>query len=142
MREHEYEIRDPIHGMIPFSQLEKALINSRGFQRLRRIRQLSWTDYVYPGAMHTRFQHTIGVMHTASKIFDAIVADPHSRSLLNSEFGLKDDIIERQRIIIRLAALVHDLGHSPFSHAGETLMPVKRRQIMVKISYLRMKIIP
>lgn len=126
MRQHEYEIRDPIHGMIPFSELEKSLINSRGFQRLRRIRQLSWTDYVYPGAMHTRFQHTIGVMHTASRIFDAIVSDPHSRSLLNSEFGLTDSIIERQRIIIRMAALVHDLGHSPFSHAGETLMPVKK----------------
>jgi len=77
--------------------------------------------------MHTRFQHTIGVMHTASKIFDAIVADPHSRSLLNSEFSLTEGIIERQRIIIRLAALVHDLGHSPFSHAGETLMPVKKK---------------
>lgn len=125
MREHEFEVRDPIHGMIPFSSLERAFINSNAFQRLRRIRQLSWTDYTYPGAMHTRFQHTLGVMHTASRVFDAIISDPHSRNLLESEFGLRDDIVERQRIIIRLAALVHDLGHTPFSHAGEELMPAK-----------------
>jgi hypothetical protein len=111
--------------MIPFSSLEREVINSLPFQRLRRIRQLSWTDYIYPGAMHTRFPHTIGVMHTASRAFDAIVADPKSRQILEKEYGISEDIIERQRIIIRLAALVHDLGHSPFSHAGEGLFPVR-----------------
>ncbi|TPI13566.1 HD domain-containing protein [Mesorhizobium sp. B4-1-1] len=126
METREFEIRDPIHGMIPFSSLERDLINSNEFQRLRRIRQLSWTDYVYPGAMHTRFQHTLGVMHTASRAFDALVTDKSSKDILQSAFGLTDGVAERQRIIIRLAALVHDLGHSPFSHAGEGLFPVKR----------------
>ena len=125
METHEYEVRDPIHGMIPFSDLEREIINTPAFQRLRRIRQLSWTDYIYPGAMHTRFQHTLGVMHTASRAFNAIVRDERSQDLLKSAVGLSDGILERQRIIIRLAALVHDLGHSPFSHAGEDLFPVK-----------------
>ena len=126
MQTHEYEVRDPIHGMIPFSSLEREVINSPPFQRLRRIRQLSWTDYVYPGAMHTRFQHTLGVMHTASRAYDAIFSDQRSREILSSAFGISEDIVGRQRIIIRLAALVHDLGHSPFSHAGEELFPTKK----------------
>lgn len=125
MQPREYEVRDPIHGMIPFSSLEREVINSPAFQRLRRIRQLSWTDYVYPGAMHTRFQHTLGVMHTASRAYDAIFSDSRSRDILKSAFGIEEDIVGRQRIIIRLAALVHDLGHSPFSHAGEDLFPAK-----------------
>lgn len=55
-----YEIRCPVHGFIPFSDWEREVINHRAFQRLRRIRQLAWTDYVYPGAMHTRFEHSLG----------------------------------------------------------------------------------
>ncbi len=125
METRQFELRDPIHGMIPFSSLERDVINSPEFQRLRRIRQLSWTDYVYPGAMHTRFQHTIGVMHAASRAFDALVTDRKSRDILEKTIGLSDGVIERQRIIIRLAALVHDLGHSPFSHAGENLFPIR-----------------
>nr|WP_280177627.1 HD domain-containing protein [Arsenicitalea aurantiaca] len=75
--------------------------------------------------MHTRFQHTLGVMHTASRMFDALVSDKRSRELLKTQLHVTESVIERQRIIIRLAALVHDLGHAPFSHAAETLMPEK-----------------
>lgn len=125
MMQKQFEVRDPIHGMIPFSPLERDVINSAPFQRLRRIRQLAWTDYVYPGAMHTRFQHTIGVMHTASRAFDTIVNNKYNREILDTELNLNDHTVERQRIIIRLAALAHDLGHSPFSHAGEGVFPYK-----------------
>ena len=68
-----YEIRCPVHGFIPIDDWEKEIINHRVFQRLRRIRQLAWTDQVYPGAMHTRFEHSLGVMHVATRLFDAIV---------------------------------------------------------------------
>lgn len=67
-----YEIRDPVHGFIRLNQLEWDVINQPVFQRLRRIRQLAWTDMVYPGAMHTRFEHSLGVMHVASRMFDAL----------------------------------------------------------------------
>ena len=124
MSEKLHEIRDPIHGLIPFNDLEREIINSPEFQRLRRIRQLAWTDYVYPGAMHTRFEHSIGVMHIAGRVFDALRRDFRSKNIAESEYGLKGDEWERQRQLVRLAALGHDLGHGPFSHAAEELFPV------------------
>lgn len=99
-----HEVRDPIHGLIELSQREVDLINTRTFQRLRRIRQLALAFLVYPGALHTRFDHSIGVMHIAGRICDQLK--------LNGE--------ERQRI--RLAALLHDIGHGPFSHVSEYLL--------------------
>ncbi len=69
----KYEIRCPVHGFIPIDDWEREIINHRAFQRLRRIRQLAWTDQVYPGTMHTRFEHSIGVMHVATQLYDAIV---------------------------------------------------------------------
>jgi uncharacterized protein len=118
-----FEIRDPIHGMVPFNELERDIINSAPFQRLRRIRQLALTDYVYPSAMHTRFEHSIGVMHVASRLYDAILRDQRSREILRSEFGLSDEELVRRRQVVRLAALTHDLGHGPLSHAAEELFP-------------------
>jgi HD superfamily phosphohydrolase len=67
------EIRCPIYGFIPLDEWEREIISQPAFQRLRRIRQLAWTDYVYPGAMHTRFEHSLGVMHMATLLFDGIV---------------------------------------------------------------------
>ena len=91
------------------------------FQRLRRIRQLAWTDYVYPGAMHSRFEHSLGVMHMATMLFDSITERDADR--LRSELHFNDDGLRRSRRVIRLAALLHDVGHSPFSHAGDDLFP-------------------
>jgi hypothetical protein len=91
------------------------------FQRLRRIRQLAWTDQVYPGAMHTRFEHSLGVMHTATLLYDSIVRN--SLEVLKSELAYDKAGLERYRQLVRLAALVHDVGHSPFSHAAEELFP-------------------
>lgn len=116
---HDYqamdEVRDAIHGFIQFNDWEREIINHPAFQRLRRIRQLGMSDLVYPGTTHTRFEHSLGVMHLGSKIFDNVI--------LRSECNFNKDDIERDRIIVRLACLLHDIGHSPFSHAGEEFMP-------------------
>jgi uncharacterized protein len=115
-----YEIRDPIHGFITLNEWEREIIDQPAFQRLRRIRQLGLTDMVYPGAMHTRFEHSLGVMHIATLMFDEIVE--RRSSFLKNTLNYNDDGLGRDRVIIRLAALLHDIGHTPFSHAGEELM--------------------
>jgi len=117
-----YELRCPVHGFIPFNDWEREIINQPAFQRLRRIRQLAWTDQVYPGAMHTRFEHSFGVMHIATQLFDAIVR--RSMPVLESELAFNKTSLDRNKVIVRLTALLHDTGHSPFSHAGEDVFPV------------------
>lgn len=116
-----YEIRCPVHGFVSLNAWEREIIDQKSFQRLRRIRQLAWTDQVYPGAMHTRFEHSLGVMHVASMLFDSVMRN--SSDLLRSELGYNEAGFERHRQLVRLAALLHDLGHSPFSHASEDLFP-------------------
>lgn len=101
------KIFDSIHGFIHFDELEKLLIESWLFQRLHHIRQVGLAYFVYPGARHSRFEHSLGVMHLASKIFDRL---PHKLSLDEHKFW---------RAILRLGALCHDLGHLPFSHVAE-----------------------
>lgn len=113
----KYEVRDPIHGFIKFNEWEREVINSPVFQRLRRIRQLAFTEMVYPGACHTRFEHSLGVMHVATLMFDSIMKK--SREILKKEFKYNEDELERDRVLIRLSALLHDIGHCPFSHATE-----------------------
>lgn len=128
-----YEIRCPVHGFIPFDDWERQIINHPAFQRLRRIRQLAWTDYIYPGAMHTRFEHSLGVMHAATRLFDAIVKN--SFELLKREYqysSLADEQLRRTRTIVRLTALLHDTGHSPFSHAGEEVFPIDPKSLAKK----------
>ena len=117
----QYEFRCPVHGFIRLNSWEKEIVNHPVFQRLRRIRQLGWTDYIYPGAMHTRFEHSLGVMHVATRLFDAI--KERSGKVLEEELSYQSSAWERHRQIVRLAALLHDVGHGPFSHAGEDLMP-------------------
>lgn len=119
--ERKYVIRCPLHGFVTLWDWEREIINQPAFQRLRRIRQLAWTDQVYPGAMHTRFEHSLGVMHVANAMFDRLVQN--SKTLLNDELGFSQDAINNDRRLVRLAALLHDVGHSPFSHASEELFP-------------------
>jgi len=119
--DRRFEFRCPVHGFIPIDEWERDIIHQDWFQRLRRIRQLAWTDQVYPGAMHTRFEHTLGVMHAATQLFDGIVQ--RSRPLLTSELSYREAGLERHRVLVRLAALLHDVGHGPFSHGGEDLLP-------------------
>jgi HD superfamily phosphohydrolase len=119
----QYEIRCPIHGFITLNSWEKEIISQPAFQRLRRIRQLAWTDQVYPGAMHTRFEHSLGVMHTATLLYTAIRQS--SADVLENELGYKEEGLNRDLQLVRLAALLHDVGHAPFSHASEDLFPKK-----------------
>jgi uncharacterized protein len=116
-----YELRCPIHGFIIVNDWEREVIDQPAFQRLRRIRQLAWTEYVYPGALHTRFEHSLGVMHTASLLYDAVVRS--SRDVLESELAYDEAGFKRGRQLVRFAALLHDVGHAPFSHASESLFP-------------------
>jgi uncharacterized protein len=118
-----YEIRCPVHGFVVLTDWEREIIAQPAFQRLRRIRQLAWTDQVYPGAMHTRFEHSLGVMHTATRLYDAIVE--RSRHILETDLAYNQPGLQRDRARVRLAALLHDVGHGPFSHAAEELMPLR-----------------
>jgi putative nucleotidyltransferase with HDIG domain len=97
----ELKFRDPVHNFISFGQDEVKLIDLDVLQRLRGIRQLAMASLVYPGALHTRFDHSLGVAHVAGQMADALDLDPEERS------------------IVRLAALLHDIGHGPFSHVSE-----------------------
>lgn len=110
-------IRDPIHGMIELNPGEAAIVNQEVFQRLRRIHQLALTSLVYPGATHTRFEHSLGVMHLASRVMDSL----YKRPLLQQHFTVEK--FNRLKQLVRLAALLHDVGHAPFSHGGEEVFP-------------------
>lgn len=113
----KHEIRDPIHGFIRFDSHEREVINSAPYQRLREIHQLAMTYLVYPGATHKRFEHCLGVMELASRIYDT-VTDPANiyrdsvRALFSS---LNPHRLYYWRTVLRMAALCHDLGHLPFS---------------------------
>ncbi len=106
-------IRDPIHGSLTVSDEETRVIDSPTFQRLRHVRQLGFGDLAFPGATHTRHAHSLGAMHVASRLFDAITA----RS------DLPVATRDRFRIAVRLAVLCHDIGHMPLSHASESIAP-------------------
>lgn len=103
-----HELRDPIHGLMRLTELERKIINTPVFQRLRRIRQLAMADLVYPGALHTRFEHSLGTMHIAQRILANIA---ETRTVSDEEFE-----------IVRLSALLHDIGHGPFSHVSEYIL--------------------
>ena len=117
-----YEIRCPIHGFIELDEWEMEMVNHPAFQRLRRIRQLGLSELVYPGTTHTRFEHSLGVMHVGTRMFDQI-CKKHQEGFLKSDLKFNIDDLNRDRKIVRLACLLHDIGHSPFSHAGEKIMP-------------------
>ena len=99
------------------------IVNHRVFQRLRRVKQLALTEMVYPAACHNRFEHSLGVMHVATQMFDQLRPLLESPEVAQPKFS-KDDL-DRARVIVRLSALLHDVGHCPFSHAGEDVMPIK-----------------
>ena len=106
------EINCPIHGFIGLTELEMKIINSSAYQRLRRIKQLSGGHFVYPTAEHTRFGHMIGAMYLAGL----------SGSRLFTKLNLGDDALQE----VRVAGLLHDLGHGPFSHVFEEALIEKR----------------
>ena len=118
-------IRDPVHDVIAF-RLERPLdamlfklINAAEFQRLRRIRQLGMASLAYPGADHSRYSHSLGVMETARRMLDQ----------LGRSFRIEEGDIS----ICLAGALLHDLGHGPFSHVFERVIDVQHEQITVQI---------
>ena len=118
-----YEFRCPVHGFIEVNDWERSVIDHSAFQRLRRIRQLGWTDQVYPGSTHTRFEHSLGVMHVVTRLYNAIWQ--RSGAVLQSHLDYDANGVGagRDRQLVRFAALLHDIGHAPFSHASEDLLP-------------------
>lgn len=109
------KFRDPVHGFIEVSTLERDLIDSEPFQRLRNIKQLAMTCLVFHGAEHTRFGHSIGVMHMVTRAFESAVKNGNPK--------WTEAKIAFYRQVLRLIALTHDLGHAPFSHAAESVFP-------------------
>ena len=144
------KIRDSLHDTIPFTDGEKKVINSKEFQKLRRISQTAFTLYAFPGATHTRFEHSLGVMHVADLMLNSIINN--QKRLLESldltcedtpkhsiEFFLENEKINGSLSMtknalhylencpyitqcLRFAALLHDIGHAPYSHSGERFM--------------------
>ena len=106
------EINDPIHGFVGLTELESKIVDSETYQRLRRIKQLSGGHYVYPTAEHTRFGHCTGAMYLAGLA---------GRRLLG-QLGLGKDALQE----VRIAGLLHDIGHGPFSHVFEEVLSEKR----------------
>lgn len=112
------KIYDPIHGFIPFDEFEKELIDSLPFQRLHYIHQLGTAYLVYPGATHTRFEHSLGVMHLATLMFEKICKSVRPDVFHFVPRKGSSDYLYWKRVL-RMAALCHDLGHLPFSHVAE-----------------------
>src|SRR3954454_21061160 len=102
----ETTIRDALYDRIPLSQPEVALISTPAFGRLERIQQLGFVSRVWPGARHTRFEHSLGVMHLTRLAVDQL-----------KEVGPGTQIGDDEARIAVAAALLHDVGHYPFSHA-------------------------
>src|SRR3989338_10948262 len=102
---HFHVIKDPVHGTMQFTTKEdrwiKPFIDSPHFQRLRHIKQLGMGDLIFPGAVHTRFNHSLGCCYLASQIAKTI------------------GLVEEERQLVMIAGLLHDIGHGPFSHAFE-----------------------
>jgi len=113
MKQNHLDIIDPIHDFVRTYGVEIKIIDNPIFQRLRRIRQLSGAHLTYPGAQHTRFEHSLGVMHIASQAGQAL----KEKGIINS-----DDIEN-----LRIAALLHDIGHGPFSHLFEEVVQRKKK---------------
>ena len=112
MKKAHLDIIDPIHDFVRVNSNELKIIDTPIFQRLRRIRQLSGAHLIYPGAQHTRFEHSLGVMHIASMAGHAL----HEKGIVSS------DNIQN----LRFAGLLHDIGHGPFSHLFEELLQKRK----------------
>ncbi len=109
------EIRDPIHGTLGVSRAETMVLDSPAFQRLRMIKQLGFSEFSFPGATHSRYLHSLGVSFLAGQAFDFIFKDFEFSS------PKKRDLY---RQVLRLSALLHDIGHGPLSHTSEEVMPI------------------
>ncbi|MBL8150451.1 MAG: HD domain-containing protein [Blastocatellia bacterium] len=121
----ERKYRDPVHNIISLDSDKRddflliSLIDTAEFQRLRRIKQLGLALYTYQGAEHSRFTHSLGVMHIMTRVLDKLASE--------------NNISEETRIAARAAALLHDIGHGPFSHVIEKATNIKHEDWTEKI---------
>ncbi len=111
----ELEIRDPVHGFIFREPTEQGIIDTSIFQRLRRLRQLALAYLVYPGAVHTRFEHSLGAFHVACRVAKQL------------------HLPAEEERLVRLAALLHDIGHGPFSHVSEDVLKKHSNKEKIKL---------
>jgi uncharacterized protein len=115
-----HEFRDPVHNFITVTSHERLVVDSAAVQRLRHISQLALTSFIYPGATHKRFEHSLGVMHLAGEAFDVLTRPENTDKI--KEFVPELNATQNLpywKSVVRMAALCHDLGHLPFSHAAE-----------------------
>ncbi len=117
------EIRDPVHGLINIYDEEIPLIKSEFFGRLRNVKQLGFSENIFPGATHSRFLHSLGAMHVGTRAFDKL-------------FPLQGKTQKRIRETFRLACLLHDIGHAPLSHSTEIVMP-KLKDLEIPKEFLK-----
>ncbi|WP_286474763.1 HD domain-containing protein [Methanobacterium sp. CWC-01] len=108
-------IRDSVHGDLQLEEFEVALVDTPEIQRLRRIKQLGFTYLVYPGANHTRFEHSMGTMYLAGRLALNLDLDPDTRTLL------------------RVCAALHDAGHGPFSHVSEGVLETSHEKLTSRL---------
>lgn len=113
-------VRDPLHGDIRFTELERTIINSAVFQRLRHVNQLAMVDLVYPGAVHTRFLHSLGTLHVCSELIENCNNSAKMlRELVPPHHPRPVKIGYYAELLARLVALIHDAAHVPFGHVFE-----------------------
>lgn len=108
-------IRDSLHGNLQLNDLEVKIVDTPQIQRLRRIKQLGFTYLVYPGANHTRFEHSMGTMYLASRLAENLKLDEENREML------------------RICGILHDAGHGPFSHVSEGVLDTSHEKLTSKL---------
>ena len=113
-------IRIAVSGDVLITELERKIIDTDEFQRLRRIRQLGTAYYVYPTAVHTRFDHSLGTLHMAKAMIDAIRNNVHVSDK-------ESEILKEDEVLIRLYALIHDVPHVPYGHSFEDELGIFKR---------------
>lgn len=113
-------IRCPVYGFVSLEAWQRGIVDHAACQRLRRIRQLGMAEWVYPSLTHTRFEHSLGTMHMASRMFDGIRM--RGGEWLAGALGCNDSDLDRMRRVVQAAALLHDVGHGPLSHVCEPLL--------------------
>jgi HD superfamily phosphohydrolase len=135
-----HTIQDPIHGGITFGPIEKSIIDHTSFQRLRGLRQNSLLHLIFPSANHTRFDHSVGVMFLADRLLESLLSNQRrickrsaSRTDYQEPYRVDGETIEQvlqrleedqyYKLILRIAALFHDIGHGPLSHLFDKFFP-------------------
>lgn len=120
-----FSIRDPLYGPVSLTETENEVIHSNIFERLKGIKQLGLARVYYPSANHTRFEHCIGTLYVASLMYEKILEEIELLEKMDSRIvpkRFKGRQIERTRELMRLTALLHDVGHGPFSHTLEEIL--------------------